>query len=115
VRVDDVGCPLHVKSWGGDVAIERAHAPFFLTTTGGDVRVDAVAPFSGACRVETTGGDVQVQLAAGQRGVVLASAAGGDVKVLGRRARGDVDLGAGDPRMELAVRTMGGDVRVERP
>lgn len=123
----DVAGDVSVKTTSGDMLATTVGGEVNAALVSGDLQVDAL---DGDLKVSTVSGDVQIRQLGGAANVNSVS---GDVElgvVRGRRlwldvrsATGDVgsDLETGDeppggdaPVVELAVRTVSGDVRIRR-
>jgi DUF4097 and DUF4098 domain-containing protein YvlB len=98
----------------GDVHAAAVSAPFELSTTSGDIRVDALA--AGELRLQSISGDARIGVSRGTRIWIDASTVSGDL---------DSQLGVGDEPaaaeegapgevVPVRVKTVSGDVTIFR-
>jgi DUF4097 and DUF4098 domain-containing protein YvlB len=108
-RLGTVGGPLTVSLVSGDLELTEARDRVTVSTVSGDQRVGAVS--AGPVRLSSVSGDVHVGVRPGLRLYL-------DVGTVSGSARSDLDpddaaAGEGEP-VELRVRTVSGDARIER-
>ncbi len=110
-RLRTVGGPLKVSLVSGDFELDEAYGSAAVSTVSGDQRLGAVS--AGPVKLSSVSGDVRVGVRPGLR-VYL------DVGTVSGAARSDLDaddgaLGEGEGEtVELRVRTVSGDARIER-
>jgi hypothetical protein len=127
VRADHVGGTLRVKSASGDVDVQTVAGDASLHSASGDVHLRSTV---GSVRVTTASGDVRLGTVLGDS--VKANSASGDVIVgvptgttvwldlhtMSGDTDSDLAIGpqppAGGAKLSLQVRTMSGDIRVQR-
>jgi DUF4097 and DUF4098 domain-containing protein YvlB len=109
-RLRTVGGPLTVSLVSGDLQLEEALGSVAVSTVSGDQRIGAVS--AGPVKLSSVSGDVRVGVRPGLRLYL-------DVGTVGGTARSDLDSDepSGEPEgevLELRVRTVSGDARIER-
>jgi hypothetical protein len=110
-RVRTVGGPLTVSLVSGDLELDEALGSVAASTVSGDQRIGAVS--AGPVKLSSVSGDVRVGVRPGLRLYL-------DVGTVSGAARSDLDADADDAGegegevVELRVRTVSGDARIER-
>lgn len=109
--IGTVGGPLTVSLVSGDLQLDEARGSVGASTVSGDQHVGAVS--AGPVKLSSVSGDVRVGVRPGLRLYL-------DVGTVSGSARSDLDAddagadeGEGEP-VELRVRTVSGDARIER-
>lgn len=110
-RIGFVGGPLTVSLVSGDLQLDEARGSVAVSTVSGDQEIGAVS--AGPVKLSSVSGDVRVGVRPGLRLYL-------DVGTVSGSARSDLesddvgaDGGEGEP-VELRVRTVSGDARIER-
>lgn len=108
-RLRSVGGPLTVSLVSGDFELDEAYGSVSVSTVSGDLRIGAVS--AGPIKLSSVSGDVRVGVRPGLRLYL-------DVGTVSGSARSDLDAdeasdGEGEA-VELRVRTVSGDARIER-
>jgi hypothetical protein len=127
VRADHVGGTLRVNSASGDVAVQRVGGDASLHAASGDI---VLREAGGTVRVTTASGDVRLGAVLGE--AVKANSASGDITVgvptgtsvwldlqtMSGDTESDLAMGQQPPeggaKLSLQIRTMSGDIRVQR-
>jgi hypothetical protein len=112
--------PFRVDGLGGNFSVEGAHAPFRIRSVGGSVRIRDLDLKEGTSSITTTGGDVEINAAPDASVEIRAKTTlGGSLSlpdvpgryVTGRRRRrGSCVLGMGEAK--LRIETVAGWIRV---
>jgi hypothetical protein len=122
IEVMGVPCEQSLKTMGGGLYLREMSASFKAKTMGGGIDLSLAPTWRGSAKATSMGGTIQVQVPRGIALRVEARTMGGTIDVpsgLGRvlRTRGtakqkvELELGEGDSRGELELKTMGGDIR----
>lgn len=111
LQLDSAIGPVHLRSVSGDVCIGSALAGLAAQSVSGDVRIACVT--AGRVETQSASGDVTVGIAEGASLHVDAQSVSGEM-------HSEIPLGGDEPsqpsgpRVEVAARTISGDVRVLR-
>ncbi len=115
IEVESAAAPLDLRTASGDVRAFDVLAGCQIRSASGDQRVERIV--SGRAKLDTVSGDLVIGIARGTAVVVDAQTVTGDLSSeIDLDAAGDTP-GAGvpdGPTLDLRVRTVSGDVRVER-
>lgn len=123
VRASDLPCELKARTMGGRLDLCGLVRTFAVRAMGGDVRLSMGRGFEGDGRVVAMGGSIELGWPREVGGTLKAVALGGDVRIdesVGRvcasggfaRQRVEVTLGEGPTRGTVALRALGGTIRV---
>jgi DUF4097 and DUF4098 domain-containing protein YvlB len=110
VAVRVAGAALSANTASGDVAVTEARGPLVISTVSGDQAIRSIG--TGEVKLQAVSGDVEVGIPPGLRLWIDASSVSGSMS-------SDLDLEDEQPAgegevVELRVRTVSGDVRIQR-
>jgi hypothetical protein len=121
LEVRDFPGPMALDTMGGDLRVRSPRVPFRFRTLGGSVRVADLDLREGGAAISTTGGDVQIDAAPGASLAIRVSTLGGSMEFppgTERDARGTARRRAtcviGEGAAELRIDTLGGDVLIRQ-
>jgi hypothetical protein len=125
-ELTDLPCPAQVKSMGGDLQLTDLGHRFKAKTMGGNIRLKLPVTGDEASEAKTMGGNIRIEVAEESIGTATeAVTLGGTILVdeeLGAIDRGSnlgkkrvrIDLGEGETKASLKVKTMGGNIEIRR-
>ena len=112
VEIGRIDGSLTARSVSGDTRIRALAGLVAVTTTSGDVELDAVS--GGDVRVQTVSGDVRVGVVQGTRVWIDAASVSGDLASELGLEDSEPASDAGGPVVPLHVKTVSGDVSIVR-
>jgi hypothetical protein len=110
VSLGRIAGPLRANTVSGDLAVEDALGPVELTTVSGDQRLEAVN--GGAVTLQAVSGDIQVGVRRGAHVWMDVRSLSGDTVSELLASEGPPASDA--PLVELRVKTVSGDIRIDR-
>jgi len=119
LEIHDFVGPMMLDTTGGELRVLSPRAPFRFRTLGGRMRIVDLDLREGPASISTTGGDVRIEAAAGASVTIRVGALGGSIDfppgcepdTQGRARRRAVCV-IGEGKAELKVDTLGGDVHI---
>jgi DUF4097 and DUF4098 domain-containing protein YvlB len=122
-RIDGLAGALEIRSMKGDISVTEASQPVVIRSMSGNIHLDLADAYAGKTEVSSMHGDVEVATAPDFSGRVEARTARGHIRI---RAQGvkstasknaffrqeTTEIGAGDARNLLSLKTMNGDITV---
>jgi hypothetical protein len=119
IEIHDFASPMSLETMAGEIRAFGVRSPFRARSLGGRIRIMGLNLNEGLSRVTTTGGDVEVEASAASSLAVHASTLGGVISLppgtsreIGGGARRRVTAVIGEGKADLRIDTLGGDVKV---
>lgn len=122
-KIDGLASDLEVRSMKGDISVRGATRPVTVRSMAGDVRIELAEAYSGKTDVSAWHGDIDVTVGAGYSGRVEAKTAHGQIRIQAPTVKTSsskssffrletAEIGGGDARNPISLKTMNGDVTV---
>jgi len=122
-EIDGFAGALEVRSMKGEIAVRDAAEPVVIRSMSGNIHLGLADAYAGKTEVSAMHGDIEVTTAAAFSGRVEARTAHGHVRVSAQGVKSTTtknaffrqettEIGAGDDRNVLALKTMHGDITV---
>jgi DUF4097 and DUF4098 domain-containing protein YvlB len=124
-RIDGLAVALEVRSMKGDIQIRDASQPVVIRSMSGNIQLDLADAYAGKTEISSMHGDIEVTTAPVFSGKVEARTARGHIRISAQGVKSassknaffrqeTTEIGAGDARNLLSLKTMNGDITVAR-
>ncbi len=122
-HIDGLTSALEVRSMKGDISVRGAAQPVAVRSMAGDVQLELSDTYSGRSEVSALHGEIEVTLGSGFSGKLEAKTAHGQIHIQAQAAKTSsaknaffrqemAEIGTGDARNLISLKTMNGDVTV---
>jgi hypothetical protein len=122
-RIEGLAGALEVRSMKGEITVRDASQPVVIRSMSGNVHLDLADAYAGKTEISSMHGDIEVTTAPAFSGKVEARTARGRIRFRAQDVRTTssknaffrqetTEIGAGDARNLLSLKTMNGDITV---
>ncbi len=125
IDMNSVTAAADMKTMGGDINLSEVSRAFRVKTMGGSIMIKLTDDWNEDSRVVTMGGNIALDICASTKAIISARTMGGEITIPDDvseydesghpgSSRVNIDLSEGEDAPELRIKTMGGNIMINR-